>query len=124
MSRVRAPVRADALFLFIQFSFREKNEKNCFFCCYNSYVIDKRNIVAKEKQARIAQSVERVAFNHNVQGSSPCSGGALFYLFQKMVIDLIEFSTGQSVTRGTVVSIPHDIIEITLSFFITEINVK
>ena len=24
--------------------------------------------------ARIAQSVERVAFNHNVQGSSPCSG--------------------------------------------------
>ncbi len=25
--------------------------------------------------ARIAQLVERVAFNHNVQGSSPCPGG-------------------------------------------------
>ena len=30
--------------------------------------------------ARIAQSVERVAFNHNVQGSSPCSGVTSFFL--------------------------------------------
>ena len=31
--------------------------------------------------ARVAQSVERVAFNHNVQGSSPCSGVPIFPFF-------------------------------------------
>ena len=31
--------------------------------------------------ARVAQSVERVAFNHNVQGSSPCSGVTQFSFF-------------------------------------------
>ena len=31
--------------------------------------------------ARVAQSVERVAFNHNVQGSSPCSGVTYVFFF-------------------------------------------
>ncbi len=44
----------------------------------------------KEKYARVAQSVERVAFNHNVQGSSPCSGGCFFY--HKKIYKLQEHS--------------------------------
>ena len=31
--------------------------------------------------ARVAQLVERQAFNLNVQGSSPCSGDTIFFLF-------------------------------------------
>jgi hypothetical protein len=49
-----------------------------FFCC-NYYITDRQAIIIKEKHARVAQSVERVAFNHNVQGSSPCSGGRFIF---------------------------------------------
>ena len=39
--------------------------------------------------ARVAQLVERQAFNLNVQGSSPCSGEFVFFIF----VILIEFSS-------------------------------
>ncbi len=49
---------------------------------WNSYVTSVWDVFLKEKQARVAQSVERVAFNHNVQGSSPCSGDYFFYFLK------------------------------------------
>ena len=39
------------------------------------------NFITSSKSARVAQLVERQAFNLNVQGSSPCSGGTIFFLF-------------------------------------------
>ncbi len=45
------------------------------------YITDRQALIIKENRARVAQSVERVAFNHNVQGSSPCSGGCFFSFF-------------------------------------------
>ncbi len=51
--------------------------KNTFFL-RNYYITGRQTLIKKEKPARVAQSVERVAFNHNVQGSSPCSGDCFF----------------------------------------------
>ena len=39
------------------------------------------NFIPSCKSARVAQLVERQAFNLNVQGSSPCSGGTIFFFF-------------------------------------------
>ncbi len=41
--------------------------------------LNRSELFMKAKSARVAQSVERVAFNHNVQGSSPCSGDYYFF---------------------------------------------
>ena len=44
-------------------------------------MFDSSNFILSIKSARVAQLVERQAFNLNVQGSSPCSGGTIFFLF-------------------------------------------
>ncbi len=68
---------------------KRKTGDNLWKCCAlfcikesfflrNYYITGRQALKKKEKPARVAQSVERVAFNHNVQGSSPCSGGCFF----------------------------------------------
>ena len=42
---------------------------------------DPSNFIPSNKSARVAQLVERQAFNLNVQGSSPCSGDMIFFRF-------------------------------------------
>ena len=42
-------------------------------------MFESSNFIHSVKSARVAQLVERQAFNLNVQGSSPCSGGTIFF---------------------------------------------
>ena len=50
--------------------------------------------------ARVAQLVERQAFNLNVQGSSPCSGESFFLLFVIPVWTMYAYLTCR-IWRGT-----------------------
>ena len=65
------------------------NELILWHCC----ITDREILKVTEKHARVAQSVERVAFNHNVQGSSPCSG--VTYVFFLLLILLFPFRSAE-----------------------------
>ena len=60
------------------------------------------NFIPSCKSARVAQLVERQAFNLNVQGSSPCSGGTRFFSFwsetkwRLRIINNIHFHSNQT----------------------------
>ena len=45
------------------------------------------NFIHSVKSARVAQLVERQAFNLNVQGSSPCSGEFVFAIFDTFLLN-------------------------------------
>ena len=54
------------------------------------------NFLSSLNSARVAQLVERQAFNLNVQGSSPCSGEILF-IFSFLPVNVIELRNQKSV---------------------------
>ena len=68
----------------------------------SKYIIARRDGVKKNlnlsilvirRSARVAQLVERQAFNLNVQGSSPCSGEIFLAIFGGRFVDPITMAS-------------------------------